>query len=109
MKGRILRFIRYVCPVLLILGFPCSFIKWGAPDGLHGEGIPIPSVIWDKGSNYRSDTSPNDQQFLDFPNPLAIVLNPIVIAIIPLIIYIIIELLVFITRRLVRNTRKHNK
>ena len=105
MKQRIRKFIFRVCPVLLVLSFPISFIKWGSADALHGEGIPIPSVIWDRKSNYDSNTDQeasldHANEFIDFPSPLAFVLNPIVIVLSILIVYLTVELIIFMIHKI---------
>ncbi|MCK6474937.1 MAG: hypothetical protein L6R28_24725 [Planctomycetes bacterium] len=67
---------------LAVLLFPCvwllaSFaiarftneIKFGDPDGFHGQGWPLPVVVFDKPAG--------SDRFLDYPNPVAgMFLNP---------------------------------
>ena len=62
-------------PITLLIGVILTFIKWGdqtGGHGLYGQGIPIPAVFWDNPPQYNG-------RFVDYPNPLAIILNPLVI------------------------------
>lgn len=75
-------------------GFILSFIPWGKPDQLHGEGVPFPVVIWakDKGSDI----------FLDYVAPHSLLLNmAAVLILLPLLTF-----LFLIIRKLVRRKSK---
>ena len=50
-----------------VAGLVGSFIPWGAPERLHGVGLPVAAVLWD---------APNGTM-IDYPNPLAYILNPV--------------------------------
>ena len=51
-----------------LVGFGGSFIPWGAPERLHGVGLPIAAVLWD---------APNGVM-IDYLNPMAYLLNPLI-------------------------------
>jgi hypothetical protein len=69
------KFVIWLIPVSLFLGWTLSFVKWGdhtGAHGLYGRGIPFPSVLWD-------NPPQNGGRFVDYPVPLAFILNPLVI------------------------------
>jgi hypothetical protein len=66
-----LRFPIIWLPASMISGWIECMIPWGKSTGFHGTGMPIPMVLWDK---------PNGRQdFLAYPNPLAVVENPLLV------------------------------
>jgi hypothetical protein len=66
-------------PASVVIGAVCCHIPWGSPGRLHGKGLPIPAVIWDRPTG--------SAQFLDYPNPWAYLLNPLILLIAGLICY----------------------
>lgn len=69
------RFALWSIPGALLIGICLSFIKWGdhtGGHGLYGQGIPIPSVMWDNPPRYGG-------RFVDYINPLAVIENPVAI------------------------------
>ena len=82
-----------------------SFVPWGKEDGFHGQGVPIPSVYWDRASLYYADVTEENDYFIDFPNPLAFVLNPLVIFLFCTFAWGLVELVLFLVRRFVRRRR----
>jgi hypothetical protein len=61
--------------ISIIVGGFLSFIKWGdhsGKHGLYGQGLPIPSVLWDNPPRHGGS-------FVDYPNPLAHLLNPLIV------------------------------
>lgn len=99
MKRRFLLFCQAGAPFLLIAGIACSFVPWGGPGELHGEGFPVPSVIWDHANRYAEDPTIPDSEFLDFPNPLALILNPLLFLLSGLLVYLTLELIAKLFRR----------
>ena len=55
--------------VCFVGGVICTFIPWGKPDAFHGRGLPFAGVMWDRPKGY--------DVFVDFPDPLAVILNPL--------------------------------
>ena len=74
-----------------VLGVVGTSIPWGTDDGLHGQGVPIPLVLWDRVSYYHSLKPGEQDYFIDFPNPPAYIENPLVIFVALLFIWAIIE------------------
>ena len=87
-----------------LIGIVSTFIPWGDPDGFHGQGFPVASVMWDKASNYYEHPAPSDGH-IDFPNPLAIILNPIIYWILFLTLWGMIEGILFLIRRARRQSQ----
>ena len=61
----------------VVAGCVSTFIRWGREDQFHGQGWPIPVVAWDKASYYYDHVSPENDYFIDFVCPLALIFNPI--------------------------------
>lgn len=39
-------------PIGILVGLALSRLPWGEPGRLHGIGLPVPVVVWDKGIDY---------------------------------------------------------
>jgi hypothetical protein len=74
-------------------------VPWGDPQGFHGEGLPIPGVIWDRASNYYQGYQPDSDHFIDFPNPYAIILNPLAFLVVCLVLWGLTELALLLVRK----------
>ena len=74
-----------------VLGVVGTSIPWGTDDGLHGQGVPIPLVLWDRVSYYQTLKPGEQDYFIDFPNPLAYIENPLVLFVALLFVWAIIE------------------
>lgn len=57
--------------ISVLASIPLEFVSWGDPGRIHGQGFPLPTVIWDR----QDGSGPT----VDFLNPLAFVLNPLLI------------------------------
>ena len=63
----------------VVLGVSGLFVPWRTASGSdYGAGSPIPWVIWE-----RIESG----SYIDFPNPLALVLNPIAVYLVGLIVW----------------------
>ncbi|WP_165788642.1 hypothetical protein [Rubritalea profundi] len=105
MKRRAKIFFQFCTPILALLGFISSFIKWGRPDHFHGQSFPFPIVMWDKAKKYNEHLPENDETFIDFVAPQSLLLNPLAFILTGLCLYLLFELLLA-TTKLVKHLRK---
>ena len=80
--------------VSFILGSIGSFIEWGEPSGFHGEGFPLPIIVWDR--------LPGREGLFDFPNPLGYIENPALIFVTGIVAWLLYRALCFTFRSLMR-------
>ncbi len=70
--GKKHRFLAWGCLWSVIcagLGFAACWLPWGEPDRLHGQGFPVPIVMWDK--------PPGSDHFIDYVGFAGVILNPV--------------------------------
>ncbi len=88
------RGVPFAAIAVTILSIVTSNIPWGSKDGFHGSGFPISGVMWDRADRYSSG-APADQ-FLDFPNPYAIIMNPLLFLILLSELWAAVELVLYV-------------
>jgi hypothetical protein len=83
----------------VVWGFIVCFIPWGPDNGLHGQGFPVPSLLWDNASRYAPLAPGEIDRFIDFPNPLAVIENPIVYFVFLILLWGFIEGIVWLIKK----------
>ena len=90
-----------------LIGGPVgSSIRWGPEDSFHGQGFPVPTVLWDRASIYYDHVTQEDDYFIPFCNPLAVFLNPLAVFLTAMSVWGVVEVGLFLARRFVRR-HKH--
>ena len=100
MMNRFKAFAVVVFPLAGVAGFLCSFIKWGNVSGFHGEGFPVPTVMWDNAYRYPGHSHLPEDHMIDFPNSFGIPLNILVFLIAGVVLFFIAEMCRFTLNRL---------
>jgi hypothetical protein len=59
-----------------LVGVILSYVPWGDPKGIHGQGFPFPTVFWDRSSITG--------RFVDFVSPWGLALNPLAVTVLGL-------------------------
>lgn len=62
--------------ISIMLGIALSFIRWGSLNAFHGQGFPIPVVLWDR--------SPVTGEFIPYESYLGFLLNPLLVFVVGL-------------------------